>query len=60
MDATGNILVPYEVQATLAKDDVPEKDCVLILHDGHPVPGYRWLDVSGLDSYDIDQSKQSK
>lgn len=57
---TGEVLIPYEVEAIPAPDDVPEKDCVLILHEGHPIKGFRWLEVAGLDSYDQDQSKTSK
>ena len=60
VDDNGMMVMPREVIAEPARDDTPEKDCVLILHDGHPVPGYRFLDVGGIDSYDQDQSKISK
>jgi len=51
---------PGEVFAELANDTTPERECVLILDNGHPVPEYRYLDVAGIDSYDQDQSKNSK
>lgn len=56
----GELIMPYEVEAIPAADDVPEAECVMILDEGHPVPGYRWLDVGGVDSYDQDESKTSK
>lgn len=59
-DSSGNLLTPLEVEAIPANDDVPESECVMILHDGHPVRGYRNLDVGGIDSYDQDQSLTSK
>lgn len=59
-DQNGEILIPYEVEAIPANKDVPEHECVLIMHEGHPVKGYRWLDVAGIDSYDQDQSLTSK
>lgn len=48
------------VNAEPAGEYVEEKDCVLILHEGHPVEGYRWLDVAGIDSYDQDKTSTSK
>ncbi len=59
-DSNGAIIMPYEVTAEPAGNDVPDHECVLILHDGHPVKGYRFLDVAGIDSYDQDQSLTSK
>lgn len=59
-DDKGQVAVPYEVKAIAAKDDVPEEQCVMILDEGHPMIHWRNLDVAGIDSYDQDQSKQSK
>lgn len=59
-DENGNLIMPYEVEAIPAKDDVPESECVMILHNGHPQRGYRFLETAGIDSYDQDQSKTSK
>lgn len=56
----GEIKFPREVIATPADDTELNEDCVLILHDGHPVPGYRSLFCGGVDSYDQDKSKTSK
>lgn len=56
----GEVIIPRQVIATPAKDTDREEDCVLILHDGHPVKGYRGLFCAGVDSYDQDQSKTSK
>lgn len=55
----GELIMPYEVLAIPADDKVPESECVLILHEGHPVKDYRFLDVAGIDSYDQDQSLTS-
>lgn len=59
-DKNGVIITPYEVEAVPADKDVPEHECVMILHEGHPVANYRYLDVAGVDSYDQDQSLTSK
>jgi len=56
----GEIKFPREVIAKPADDTELNEDCVLILHDGHPTPGYRSLFVGGADSYDQDKSKTSK
>lgn len=59
-NSIGEIVFPREVIARPANNDDLEEDCVLILHDGHPVKGYRSLFVGGVDSYDQDKSKTSK
>ena len=59
-DDKGMNTIPIEVEAIPAKREDPEHDCVYILNDGHPVKGFRFLDVAGNDSYDQDQSKTSK
>lgn len=56
----GEVSFPREVIAIPAKGDDLEEDCVLILHDGHPVRGYHSLFCAGIDSYDQDKSKTSK
>lgn len=57
---TGALLTPLQVTIEPASNKDPEHECVYILNDGHPLKGYRYLDVAGLDSYDQDQAKTSK
>jgi len=47
-------------EAILAEDNIPEHECILILNEGHPRQNYKNLDVAGIDSYDQDQSRESK
>lgn len=55
----GEIVMPYRVYAVPANEETDENDCVMILHEGFPMPGYRNLDVGGNDSYDQDQTLTS-
>jgi hypothetical protein len=57
---TGEQLMPPEIDIRPATDKDQEHECVYILNDGHPVKGYKYLDVAGVDSYDQNQAKHSK
>lgn len=57
---TGELIFPREVRMIPAKEEDMDDECVWILHDGHPVRGYRSLFVGGIDSYDQDKAKTSK
>ena len=59
-ESTGEYITPLEVEAKPATEATPEHEIVHILFDGHPVKGYRWLDVAGIDSYDQDQTLTTK
>lgn len=54
----GSIKYPLEVVANPATELSNEEDCVMILY--HPIPTYKNLDVAGVDSYDIDETMNSK
>ncbi len=58
-NAQGEIIIPYQVYAVPANEETDENECVMIKHTGHPVPGFRNLDVAGIDSYDQDQALAS-
>jgi hypothetical protein len=57
---TGALLIPTQIEIKPASKETPEDQVVYILNDGHPVQGYVNLDVAGIDSYDQNQSKNSK
>lgn len=57
-DKDKKIIIPLQVTATLASDEEPEENCVLVQE--RPFPGYKRLDVAGIDSYDVDESTSSK
>ncbi len=57
---TGEQLMPAQVEIRPATKDDLEHECVYILNDGHPIKGYRYLETSGIDSYDQNQAKHSK
>lgn len=59
-DDKGAQLFPPEIAIRPATNNDPEHECVYILNDGHPVKGYKYLDVAGIDSYDQNIAKHSK
>lgn len=59
-DKTGEQIFPLQVEIRPAKIEDNEWECVYILNDGHPVKGYKYLDVAGIDSYDQNQARYSK
>lgn len=58
--STGETVMPLQVEIRPASQTDNKDECVYILNDGHPMPGYMWLDCAGIDSYDQDQAKESK
>lgn len=59
-DGKGNYLMPYEVEAEPLPEDSMEDCYIMILHGGMPMADIQNLDVSGIDSYDMDQSMTTK
>jgi hypothetical protein len=57
-DKDGKIVEPRKVNRKFAPETLADDDCVLMLEDF--VPGFKDLDVAGLDSYDLNQSSTSK
>lgn len=64
-DAKGQPIFPLNVVMTPLTDndllDAEIAQCsVMILDEGHPIEGFRNLEVGGIDSYDVDKSLTSK
>lgn len=66
MTPEGAIKQPLQVKAVPVEIRVdgdimkPDNNYVMIHNAGHPRPDFKYLDVAGIDSYDLDESKTSK
>jgi hypothetical protein len=60
VDDQKNIKIPFQIKATLALEEEPEDNVILVRPGYAPIKGYRNLYTSGLDSYDQDKSQTSK